>query len=424
MINSLGVNISIESKKEILKKISSFLSSPSPRGRGEQGGEGHYIVTPNPEFLLAAQQDEEFFYILNKADIAVPDGVGLSLAALTMGKVLKRISGIDLIYDICQIAAEKGKSIFLLGGGEGVAARAAKQLQKLYPNLKIVGAETGLKPDEWEIKGGLWTKGEVRSKKLEVRINESNSDILFVAFGHVKQEKWIWHSLKNLPSVKIAMGVGGSFDFIAGNIKRAPKVLRMLGLEWLWRLLQEPRKRLPRIFNAVIKFPWEFLQWRFIKPFLYRPNVACLLFKREGNSVKVLLAERRDESVHWQLPQGGTDGEDLKTAGARELREEIGTDKFKKVAAFKNLYYYEFGEEAGRANIPAEKISGYRGQKQGLFIAEFTGQDSDITINYWDHRAWKWVALEDAVNAVHPIRKKAAEIFIDKFLKILKKEVV
>ena len=218
--------------------------------------------------------------------------------------------------------------------------------------------------------------------------------------------------------VKIAMGVGGSFDFISGKIKRAPKVFRLLGMEWLWRLLQEPRKRLPRIFNAVVKFSYEFFKWRFVKPFLYRPNVACLLFKREGGKIKVLLAERRDQTGHWQLPQGGTDGEDLASAGARELREEIGTDKFKKIATFKNLYYYDFGEETGRANVLAKKIRGYRGQKQGLFVAEFTGRDSEITINYWDHRAWKWVALEDVVDAVHPVRKEATKIFMEKFKKL------
>jgi len=350
--------------------------------------------------------------------------------------VLKRISGIDLIYDICKIAEQKGKSVFLLGGEEGVARQTADKLKNFYPKLKIVGAQAGLRAGEWAIKDGLWTKGESASKKLKVIINEVKPDIIFVAFGHGKQEKWIWHALTTqhpLPKGEqersdrvraLLMGVGGSFDFIAGKIKRAPKIFRTFGLEWLWRLLQEPRKRLPRIFNAIIKFPYEFFQWRFIKPFLYRPNVACLLFKREGDTVKVLLAERRDQANHWQLPQGGTDGEDLASAGARELREEIGTDKFKPVKSFKNLYTYKFGDFIGRGGVKAGNIEGYRGQKQGLFIAEFIGRDEDIMINYWDHRAWKWVALEDVVNAVHPIRRVATHIFLDKFLKILKKKDV
>src|SRR3989338_2307153 len=248
MLNILGINITTDSKREILQQISSFLDlAPGPSPKQTRGA---YIVTPNPEFLLAARKDEEFFYILNHADIAAPDGVGLTFAGLFMGKFLKRISGIDLMYDICKLAEEKNKSVFLLGGAGEVAKQAAQTLRNKYPRLRIVGAESGLAVDEWKIEGGRWVKGEEKNKNLELRINETKPDIVFVAFGHVKQEKWIYHSLPNLPSVKIAMGVGGSFDFIAGKLKRAPKFLRVIGLEWCWRLLQEPRKRLPRIYDA------------------------------------------------------------------------------------------------------------------------------------------------------------------------------
>jgi len=405
-INILGVNTSTDSKQEILKKVSYFLS----------GNKQRYIVTPNPEFLLAAAKDEEFYYILNKADIAIPDGAGLTLAGLLMGRLVERISGVDLMRDICKIAEQENKSVFLLGGTEGVAREAEQKLKKLYPNLRIAGAETGLEAGEWAIERGQWVKGEARSKKLEARVNEVQPDIIFVAFGHIKQEKWMFHSLPHLPSVKIAMGVGGSFDFIAGRIKRAPKIMRIIGLEWLWRLLQEPKKRMPRIYDAVVKFPVKFIQWRFINPYFYRPNVACLLYKRdEQGKIKVLLAERRNEANHWQLPQGGTDREDLETAGSRELREEIGTDKFKPEAFFKNVYRYKFGDGLGRSEVRASLLSGYKGQKQGLFIAQFLGKDSDITINYWDHRSWKWADLEKAADEVWKLRQEATKIFIDKF---------
>ncbi|MEK7068120.1 MAG: NUDIX domain-containing protein, partial [Patescibacteria group bacterium] len=171
----------------------------------------------------------------------------------------------------------------------------------------------------------------------------------------------------------------------------------------------------------------------FIRPLLYRPDVACLLYKKEdgrinsvelsgaaksSRGVKVLLAERRHPLGHWQLPQGGTDGEDLITAGTRELREEIGTRKFKPVACFKNLYKYEFGATPSRG-VKAKQIEGYKGQKQGLFIAEFIGQDEDITINFWDHRAWRWVDLDKVADEVHKYRREATKIFIDKFKSIL-----
>jgi len=410
MINILGINISTDTKKEILKKISSFLDSRESR----------FLVTPNPEFLLAAKKDEEFFFILNQADLAVPDGIGLTFAGLLLGKFIKRISGIDLMYDICKLAEQQKKSVFLLGGAENTAQQATEKLKKLYPDLQIVGAEVGLQAGEWKIEAGQWIKGESKNKNLELRIKNAKPDIIFVAFGQVKQEKWMYHSLPNLPSVKLAMGVGGSFDFIAGRIKRAPKIIRLIGLEWLWRLLQEPIKRLPRIFNAVIKFPLAFISWKFIKPWLYRPNVACLLYKKdEQGKIKVLLAERRIPVGHWQLPQGGTDGEDLQTAGMRELREEVSTNKFKPVATFKNLYKYRFGNDITGRGVKSKEILGYKGQKQGLFIAEFIGQDEDITINFWDHQNWKWVEFDKITTEVYFYRKEATEIFIDKFKELI-----
>jgi len=408
MLNILGINISTDNKQEILKKVSDFLNDKTP----------YYIVTPNPEFLLAAHKDEEFFYILNKADIAVPDGIGLSLAGFFMGKIIRRIAGIDLMLDICALAEKENKSVFLLGGQGNIAREAAIKLKEKYGKLRIVGAETGLEAGEWGIEAGLWKKGKQKNKELELRIKNAKPDILFAAFGQMKQEKWIYHNLPQLPSVKLAMGVGGSFDFIAGKIKRAPRVMRAVGLEWLWRLLQEPKKRWLRIFDAVIKFPLEFFKWRFVHPWLYRPNVACLLYRRAGNKIQILLAERKNPVGHWQLPQGGTDGESLEIAGSRELREEIGTDKFKPIAAFKKLHKYKFGDTLSRG-VKSRQIEGYKGQKQGLFIAEFFGQDSDITINFWDHRAWRWVDLEKTESEVHPHRQEATKIFIDKFKSIL-----
>jgi len=412
-INILGIKVSTEPKEEILQKISNFLNT----------AQKHYIVTPNPEFLLLAAKDEEFFYILNQAELAIPDGIGLSWAGFFSGHWFKRISGIDLMQNVCQIAMQKNKSIFLLGGSKGVAKEAKLRLQKKYPGLSIVGAESGLENNQWEIKDGLWIAGQKLNKQLVERINQVRPDIIFVAFGHVKQEKWIYHNLPDLINVKMAMGVGGSFDFISERIKRAPLFFRNLGLEWLWRLIQEPQKRLPRIFNAVVKFPLAFCHWRFIQPCFYRKNVACLLYKKEDGKIYVLLAERRSEANHWQLPQGGTDGQNLITAGTRELREEIGTDKFRPKAALKNLYAYSFTEEMSASSLFTRKNGGYKGQKQGLFIAEFIGSDNDIIINYWDHRDWRWVELDNVVNSVHKIRQKATIIFINKFKKLIKEDL-
>jgi N-acetylglucosaminyldiphosphoundecaprenol N-acetyl-beta-D-mannosaminyltransferase len=238
----LNVKIDNVSNKEALKKVIEFL----------QDGQ-HIITTPNPEMILDAQNDGDLKNILNQADLALPDGFGLILASKFLRQPLKeRISGVDFMQDICALAEEMRKSVFLVGGKNGVAAKAAASLVKKYPQLKIADAESeGL---EWQIKNNKWYIEPDRNHELIEHINVSGPDIIFVAFGHNKQERWIAENLTKIPSVKIAMGVGGAFDFIAGMVSRAPVWMRKIGLEWFWRLLKQPW-RIKRIFNAIIVFP-------------------------------------------------------------------------------------------------------------------------------------------------------------------------
>ncbi|MBP9718322.1 WecB/TagA/CpsF family glycosyltransferase, partial [Candidatus Gracilibacteria bacterium] len=234
----------------------------------------HQIVTPNPEMLLVAQHDPHFKETLNQAWLSIPDGIGILWAAQVMskhhttrlGKILygvltlplllimprffkgilpERVSGVDLMLELCAVSAEKKYRIFLLGAQEGVAEKVKTTLEKKYPHISIVGTHSG----------SPRIKDEEDIKDL---IEKSRPDILFVAFGAPHQELWIARNLKDLPTVKIAMGVGGAFDFIAHIRKRAPKWMQKLGIEWLYRLIQEPR-RIKRIFNAIIRFPFKVL---------------------------------------------------------------------------------------------------------------------------------------------------------------------
>ncbi len=223
-VDILGVKISRADYVTATKEIERFLVD----------GKKHYIVTPNPEFVVLAQTDQEFRQILNQADLAIPDGVGL--------RVGTRVTGTDLMIKLCGLAAKKGYSIFLLGGRNGVAEEAAKRLKAQFANLNIVGT---CEANPKEVGAGAFEGTALQAKP--------SIDFLFVAYGAPKQEKWIARNLDKIP-VRVAMGVGGAFDFIAGKRKRAPKFLRQLGLEWLWRLIQEPQ-RFPRILNAIIKFP-------------------------------------------------------------------------------------------------------------------------------------------------------------------------
>ncbi len=214
------------------------------------------IFTPNPEMVVKAQEDEYFKQVLNSGDLNLCDGTGVRIFT-----GIERVPGVDFMLDLCQLAVEKEKRIYLLGSGnDEVVYKVYIKLLKKFPSLKIAGYDKGpavadvchseQSEESLSIKEGTFVS--VNDDSLE-KINAVKPDILFVAFGMGKQEKWIFENLAKMPTVKIAMGVGGSFDFIAGKAKRAPLFLRRLGLEWLYRLAQEP-KRIGRIFNATFKF--------------------------------------------------------------------------------------------------------------------------------------------------------------------------
>lgn len=211
-------------------------------------GEQHVIVTPNPEMAVRAAKDEEFSRILWKADLALADGYGLKLMANVSGrKIPEVVTGVDFALALAGIAEQEHCSVYLLGGGEGIAERAAERLRKHYPKLKIAGAESGgrIRYDH-----GEWRQDE----GLLDRIRKEEPVMLLVALGHGKQERWIRDHLKELPSVRLAIGIGGALDFISGKVRRAPGLMRKVHLEWFWRLLRQPW-RIFRILTALILFP-------------------------------------------------------------------------------------------------------------------------------------------------------------------------
>lgn len=211
-------------------------------------GEAHVIVTPNPEMAVLAAKDPEFARILWDADLALADGYGLVLMGAVSGrKIPEVVTGVDFTLALAGIAEQENCSVYLLGGGDGIAERTAEKLRENYPDLDIVGAESGgrIRYDH-----GEWRQDD----ELLERIRKAEPGILMVALGHGKQERWIRDHLEELPSVRIAMGIGGAFDFISGKVRRAPSVMRKAHLEWLWRLLRQPW-RVFRILTAVILFP-------------------------------------------------------------------------------------------------------------------------------------------------------------------------
>jgi N-acetylglucosaminyldiphosphoundecaprenol N-acetyl-beta-D-mannosaminyltransferase len=192
------------------------------------GSRLHQIATVNPEFVMTARQDDGFRQVLETADLCIPDGVGLLWAARRQGRPLpERVAGSDLVYEIARLAAEKGWRLFLLGAAEGVAEEAGVILQDRYPGLVIAGAYPG-SPDA------------AGDEAITRRIDGAQAQIVYVAYGAPRQDKWIARNREKMPSVRLAMGVGGSLDFITGRAKRPPRWAQRAGIEWLVRLFLEP----------------------------------------------------------------------------------------------------------------------------------------------------------------------------------------
>jgi N-acetylglucosaminyldiphosphoundecaprenol N-acetyl-beta-D-mannosaminyltransferase len=197
------------------------------------------IATVNPEFICESEKNQEFKKLLNSTALNVADATGIIWAIKFLYKQkIQKIPGSDISWKIFKFAEQNQYKIFLLGGMPNVAKKAAKKIIEKYPQIKIVGTSN---------------KNPNDPETINI-INKSRAEILFVAYGTPKQEFFISQNLNKL-NARIAIGVGGTFDFIAGIRKRAPKWVRKIGLEWLYRLFQEP-KRIKRIYNAVIKFPY------------------------------------------------------------------------------------------------------------------------------------------------------------------------
>ncbi len=385
MVNILGIRVSRLSPKKIQSLLQQWLEEDAPR----------FIATPNPEIILAAQKDEELFHILNQADLAPADGFGLKVAAWNKGTRLHRFTGADMTRFLLQQAQARKLRVTVVCWQDGLSRGQdiAKALERIFPDLK-----------HQEL--AMERKNDLSPENL-AKIISFRPDILFITLGSPWQEKLAFHHYRQIPGLRLALGVGGSFDFITNKIKRAPLAIRKMGIEWLWRLAKQPR-RLRRIFNATIVFTYKDIIDSFIYPLRYRPNVAVMIYKIEQGQPYILLVERSDEDGHWQLPQGGTEGESLEQAARREMKEELGIE-IEVDKTFPEVYRYI------RGNRKLKK-RGYKGQSQGLAIAHLTSKEEEISINYWDHQSWTWIRAEEALEKIHPIRRPASE----KFLKLFK----
>jgi N-acetylglucosaminyldiphosphoundecaprenol N-acetyl-beta-D-mannosaminyltransferase len=198
-------------------------------GRLLSRGRPSAIFAMNPEKVVQCGKNRELGAVLRSAGLLIPDGIGVVLAARLLHRErIARVPGCELMPALCAYAAANGHSVFMFGGAPGVAEAAAAALARVNPTLQIAGWQHG------------YVDAEANARLIE-RINALRPDILFVALGSPRQELWIGENLQRL-DVKLCQAVGGTFDILAGNVKRAPSVFRVMQLEWLYRLLSQPKR--------------------------------------------------------------------------------------------------------------------------------------------------------------------------------------
>lgn len=427
-IDVAGLKIDPITKQELLQVLLKRI----------QAGEKSFVTTPYSEFLYHIFQKPKLLSIFNKADFAVADGIGIFLAKkylelpltfknywlkiLQAGWQLKytlasiifyptfvksalpeKIVGADLIWDLAKLASENNLSIYLLGGFNTTAKVTSDKLQVTYKKLKVAGY-SNKNPDD------LTTVDD---------INKSGADILLVAYGPLTQEKWISENLEKL-NVKLAIGIGGTFDYIAGVKKAPPKIIRYSGFEWLWRLITQPY-RFKRIINATFGIIFGLWRYKVFNSYPLRPNVALVILNSEN---KVLVGQRGPKDFridiisnpqdcqnnnYWQFPQGGIDEtEDLAKAAEREAFEETNLTGLKLIEISKktNSYYWNNALRTFWRNRNYK----YAGQKQNVVYFKYTGNNSDVKVDNFEFINYEWVNINSLLEKIHKEKQPLAKI--------------
>lgn len=232
-IKVLGAPLDCVSMKDALKQIDVML----------QRDQSNTIIALNPEKVIKSQNDSELLSWLNNAGLIIPDGIGVVVAARLLHKVkISRVPGSELMPAICERSVEKGYKLFLYGASEETIELTINTLRARFLGIQIVGYQNGYLPED-------------QMPSLINKINQSQANILFVALGSPRQELWMERYLSRLENIRVCQGVGGTFDVIAGTVKRAPKLFIAINCEWLYRLLSQPKRLLRQ--TALPIFAWK-----------------------------------------------------------------------------------------------------------------------------------------------------------------------
>jgi N-acetylglucosaminyldiphosphoundecaprenol N-acetyl-beta-D-mannosaminyltransferase len=220
-ISILNIWVDPLTREEALNRVEKYLI---------QGHRPHLVFAVNPEKNFSIIKDHLLYNTFKSADLLIPDGVGIVIAArILYGIRISRVPGVEFMESLCELAAGKGYRIFIYGAKEDVSRKAVENIRMRYPSVQIVGRSHGYVEQK-------------EMPSLIQRINESKAEILFLALGSPKQEKWLANYAEDLRYVRVCQGIGGTLDTIAGNVKRAPDIWCRLYLEWLYRLISGPER--------------------------------------------------------------------------------------------------------------------------------------------------------------------------------------
>lgn len=369
----LGIGIDDIGLEEALERCLSFL----------RAGKQAVVITPNPEICSYGFSRKWYRRALEDADLSIPDGFGLRLGGAIIGQpITHRTPGADLVQRLLHEAEQKKYAVLFIGYIGGVPGNGERLLQRLradYPHLAAHHIDGGTFSDD----------GESDDRELLHRINAIAPDIVIAGIGHPRQELFLLRNRRRM-AASLLLAAGGTADYLAGAAVRAPQWMRSAGLEWLYRLIREPR-RLSRICTALFAFPWNCFRWKWGTWFVYRKNVAAVVLNERDE----VLVCRSALYGYWQIPQGGVhEGEDLEEALLRELKEEIGTDAVRTIGCKVNAYRYRWPRQS--RNFHKYKN---RGQVQTIFLVRYLGADADIRLDKREFDEFTWVPKDAIVSS-------------------------